>query len=216
MADAAPLHTLASAVEARGESIAGARFVGRAAPIDMHGGAAAAARQVAAARAAHDDAIHHGWAYRIGPEHADFGWSDDGEPVGAAGASILRRIDALGLLNLVVVVSRWGGGQRLSAGELAKGYTEAARAVLAAASIARFVPTTVVALRFDYADSGPVQGVLAACRADHEHADYGERVRLVVRVESARLPSLLAGVRDATSGRVHAEVVDSPAAADLR
>lgn len=205
MADDAPLHTLAAAVTATGETIRGARFVALAAPIDMHDGAAAAAQHVAAARAEHDDAVHHGWAYRIGPEHPDFGWSDDGEPVGSAGASILRRIDALGLLNLVVVVSRWGGGQRLSTAELAKGYTEAARAVLAAASTAVFVPTTRVALEFAYGDSGPVQGVLAACRATQEHADYGEHVLMVVRVPSARLSALLAGVRDASAARARAE-----------
>ncbi|MBC7977008.1 MAG: YigZ family protein [Myxococcales bacterium] len=182
MPEEVQLHTLASVATASGETIKGARFVARAAPIDVHDGARGAASQVAAARAEHDDAVHHGWAYRIGPEPADFGWSDDGEPVGAAGASILRRIDALALLNVVVVVSRWGGGQRLSTGDLSKGYTEAARQVLAAARAIVFVPTTVVALRFDYPDSGPVQGVLAGCRATHEHADYGEHVDMVVRV----------------------------------
>jgi putative IMPACT (imprinted ancient) family translation regulator len=69
------------------------------------------------------------------------------------------------------------------------------------------VPVTVVAVTFDYPDSGPVQGVLATFRASHEHAEYEASVRLVVRVESSRVEALLAGLRDATSGRVHAEVV---------
>ena len=203
----ASLQTIASPCEAAGETIKGARFLGRAVPLDMHRAAAEAAEVVALARRDHDDAVHHGWAYRVGPEHADFRWSDDGEPIGSAGQSILRRIDALGLLNVIVVVSRWGGSQRLSAGDLAKGYAEAARCVLAAATIAAFVATTVIAVTFDYAESGPVQGVLAAFRATHESATYDASVRLVVRVESSRVDALLAALRDATFGRVHSEVV---------
>jgi putative IMPACT (imprinted ancient) family translation regulator len=205
MAD--PLQTIASACEATGEAVKGARFVARAVPLDMHRAPAEAALAVALARRDHDDAVHHGWAYRVGPEHADFRWSDDGEPIGSAGQSILRRIDALGLLNVVVVVSRWGGSQRLSAGDLAKGYAEAARAVLAEATIGVFVPMTVVAVTFEYAESGPVQGVLAAFRASHDAAEYEASVRLVVRVESSRVAAMLAALRDATSGRAVAEVV---------
>jgi putative IMPACT (imprinted ancient) family translation regulator len=201
------LQTIASACEAAGETIKGARFVARAIPLDMHRAVAEAAQAVALATRDHDAAVHHGWAYRVGPEHADFRWSDDGEPIGCAGQSILRRIDALGVLNVVVVVSRWGGSQRLSTGDLAKGYSEAARRVLATAEITAFVPMTVVAVTFDYADSGAVQGVLAAFRATHEHSAYEASVRLVVRVESSRIDALLAALRDATSARAQAEVV---------
>jgi len=206
MSDEAPLSTLARAVEAEAETVKGARFVARAVPLDMHRAADEAAVAIAAARRDHHDAVHHGWAYRVGPEHADFRWSDDGEPIGSAGQSILRRIDGVGLLNVLVVVSRWGGAQRLSTGDLAKGYGEAARAVLAAAEIVSFVPSTIVRVTFDYPDSGPVQGVLAAFRASHEDAAYEADVRLVVRVESRRVESLLAALRDATSGRARAIV----------
>lgn len=201
------LQTIGDRREVAGGTIKGARFVGRALPLDMHRATDEAAAAVALARSDHDDAVHHGWAYRVGPEHADFRWSDDGEPIGAAGPPILRRIDALGLLNVIVIVSRFGGSQRLSTGDLAKGYAEAARAVLADAPVAVFVPMTVVAVTFDYSESGPVQGVLASFRATHEHADYGERVRLVVRVESSQAEAMSAALRDATSGRAETELV---------
>lgn len=196
----APWLTIAAAVQASGETIKGARFVARAAPIDMHAHVDAARAVVAAARVELRDAVHHGWAYRVGPVTPDFHWSDDGEPVGSAGAAILRRIDALGLLNVVVVVSRDGGSQRLSAGDLSRGYTEAARAVLAAATPVAFVPTTPLELAFDYAVSGPVQGVLSAFRAEHVDGEYGESVRLVVRIESGRIDAFTDAIRDATAG----------------
>jgi putative IMPACT (imprinted ancient) family translation regulator len=65
----------------------------------------------------------------------------------------------------------------------------------------------VVAVTFDYSQSGPVQGVLASFRATHEHADYGERVRLVVRVDSSHAEAMSAALRDATSGRAETELV---------
>lgn len=199
------LLTLRAAVEARGETIKGARFVATAAPLDMNDAALQSKAVIAAARGEHRDAVHHGWAYRVGPLHADFRWSDDGEPVGAAGQPILRRIDALAVLNVVVVVSRWGGGQRLSASDLAKGYGEAARAALTAAELIEFVPRTRVALSFDYVHSGPVQGVLASFHAEHVAADYGEVVQLVVHVASDRATLLIDALADATAGAVRAQ-----------
>lgn len=204
-ATAPSLLTLATAVSASGETIKGTHFLARAAPIDMNDAAVAAKAVVTAAREAERDAVHHGWAYRVGPVHADFRWSDDGEPVGAAGPPILRRIDALGLLNVVVVVSRDSGGQRLTVGDLARGYGDAARAVLAAAQVIPFVPMTPVTLAFEYACSGPVQGVLASFHAEHVTAEYGEDVRMVVRVASDRVDALAVALRDATAGSARVE-----------
>lgn len=195
------LQTIAARVTVPGETIKGARFVACAVPFDMNDPAAPRAI-VESMRETRKDAVHHGFAWRSGPIAADFGWSDDGEPVGAAGAPILRRIDAAGLLNVIVVVSRDGGAQRLSVGDLTRGYGEAARLVLAAVRVVAFVPMIPVTLRFGYGHSGPVQGVLAAFGAEHVAAEYGEDARLVVRVEAARIEALDAALRDATAGAV--------------
>lgn len=195
------LHTIATRITAAGETIKGAHFFACAVPFDMNE-PTAAKTIVTAVRSEQRDAVHHGWAWRSGPIAADFGWSDDGEPVGAAGAPILRRIDAAGLLNVIVVVSRDGGAQRLSAGDLTRGYGEAARLVLAAARVIPFVPMSAVELRFEYSHFGPVQGVLAAFRAEHVAADYGAGVRMVVRVDAAQMDAMTAALRDATAGAV--------------
>lgn len=203
--DPAVPRTIAAVVRATGETVKGARFVAVAAPLDMHDHAPAARAIVDEARATHRDAVHHGWAYRVGPVGPDFHWSDDGEPVGTAGQSILRRIDALAVVNVVVVVSRWGGGARLGTADLARGYAEAARAVLAAAQVVGFVPTSPVTIAFEYTHSGPVQGVLASFRAEHVAAEYAHDVRLVVRVASDRVDALMVAIRDATSGAARVE-----------
>lgn len=197
----------AGALVRDGERIKGASFQAHAfplAPTELAEATSVVRARVAELRRSLRDAVHHAYAFRVAPEPADFGWSDDGEPVGSAGRAILQRIDHVGLVNLAVIVSRWQGGQKLAVTDLAKGYGDAARAVLAAATVVPFVPTTCYALAFDYTTMGVVQGVLAAFGAEHESADYGTEVRVVVRVTSARSAAFEAAIRDASAGRVTA------------
>ncbi len=201
------MRTVASELALDADSIKGARFCVIACPIDPATAAADAKAALATLRAAHPDAAHFGFAWRSGPVPADFGWSDGGEPIGTAGKSILQRIDHIGVLNTLVAVARYPGTQKLSTSDLAKGYGDAARVALAAATIVPFVPTTRLALTFDYAFSGPVQGALAAHGAAHEGADYGESVRLVVRVASERVAALEGALRDVSSGRVVIQIL---------
>lgn len=199
---ATELRTLATSLSIDGDKIKGARFVARAAPLDPATAAEETKALLSETRTDHPDAAHHGFAWRSGPVPADFGWSDGGEPIGTAGKSILQRLDQVGVLNAVVIVTRYPGAQKLSTSDLAKGYGDTARALLGVASIVPFVPTTRLSLTFDYVASGAVQGVLAAAQATHESADYGTEVCLVVRVASDRVPLLEAALRDATAGRV--------------
>lgn len=198
--------TIADVAAADGDKQKGTRFFGRAIPLPEGCDLEAAKALVADARAAAPQAEKHPWAYRVAPARADFRWSDDGEPIGSAGAPILQKIDALALSNVLVVVSRWHG-PKLTAGDLAHGYASAAREALAAATVVAFVPTTRFAIDLDYADSGPIHGVLAAFSAGHESADYGARVTLVVRVPSEREAAFSTAVRDATGGRASAQPI---------
>lgn len=196
-----PLTTIAELVLAEGERVKGSRFLARAQPTAPEEGLVTAKAALVEARAAHPDAVHHAYGFRVSPEPEDFGWSDGGEPIGAAGRPILQRLDQLGLVNTVVLVSRLPGGQKLATGDLAKGYGDAARAVLAAVVAVPFVPTSRYRVAFDYTLSGAVQGVLAAYAAQHEGADYGAEVTLTVSLESARRAAFEAALRDASAGR---------------
>jgi putative IMPACT (imprinted ancient) family translation regulator len=193
--------TIAEPAFAEGERVKASRFLARALPTAPEHGLAIAKAALVEARADHPDAAHHAYAFRVAPEPEDFGWSDGGEPIGAAGRPILQRLDQLGLINTVVLVSRIPGGQKLATGDLAKGYGDAARAVLAASQVVPFVPTTRYAIGFDYILSGAVQGVLAAYAAKHEGADYGAEVTLTVSIESAVRAAFEAALRDASAGR---------------
>jgi len=212
MSAATELRTIATAVAIDGDKMKGARFFARATAFDPTHAADHAKAELATTRAAHPDAAHHGFAWRSGPVPADFGWSDGGEPIGTAGKSILQRIDQVSLLNTLVIVSRYPGTQKLSTSDLAKGYGDTARVLLAACTPVAFIATTRLALTFDYVYTGAVQGVLAAFQAVHEGADYATEVQLVVRVASERLPAITAALHDATAGRIRvAPTKPSPA-----
>ncbi|MFO0744726.1 MAG: YigZ family protein [Myxococcota bacterium] len=190
--------TIASAVEAELDKVKGSRFVARAAPVTTGPEAQAV---VAGARADYPDATHHCWAYRLAPPKPDFRWSDAGEPANTAGRPILQRIDGLQLMNVAVVVSRWFGGTKLGPGGLMRAYGDAARAALDAAEIVSAVPMTSVHVSFEYALSGPIQGVLAAFGLAPSQADYGADVAMDLPCPVARVAALVAALGDASAGR---------------
>lgn len=86
--------------------------------------------------ALHKSATHNCWAYCLenGSEHS----SDDGEPSGTAGKPILAAIKRSGMINLLVVVTRYYGGIKLGVRGLIEAYgLLAERAVLQASRVTR-------------------------------------------------------------------------------
>src|SRR2546430_13274599 len=80
--DRVPAGVGASVFEAKGSL-----FFGQAARVDDEAGVQAL---LAAARAAHPEANHHAFAYRIGVEGQVARFGDDGEPGGTAGRPIME------------------------------------------------------------------------------------------------------------------------------
>ena len=115
------------------------RFLARVSVVSSHEEAMSAVR---AATAAEPKAGNHCWAYSLavdsaaqqedasGGEGTYCRYSDDGEPSGTAGRPILTAIEAEGLTNVVVVVSRYFGGRELGTGGLARAFVCTAREAL--------------------------------------------------------------------------------------
>src|SRR5919199_2681678 len=97
----------------------GSLFFGQAARMEDEAGVQAL---LAAARAAHPEANHHAFAYRLGAEGRVARFSDDGEPGGTAGRPIMEVLLRESLVDAAVVVSRRFGGTLLGAGGLARAY----------------------------------------------------------------------------------------------
>ena len=77
------------------------------------------------------DASHHCSAWR--EQRGAWGADDDGEPGGTAGAPMLKVLEGEGLVDALVVCSRWFGGTKLGTGGLVRAYTEAVQGAVAEA-----------------------------------------------------------------------------------
>ena len=77
------------------------------------------------------DASHHCSAWR--EQGGAWGADDDGEPGGTAGAPMLKVLEGEGLVDVLVVCTRWFGGTKLGTGGLVRAYTEAVQGAVAAA-----------------------------------------------------------------------------------
>ena len=187
-------------LEAPGEytldPVKGSRFIATLAPVET---VDEAAQVLARVSAAWPDASHHCWAWRLRDERARS--SDDGEPGGSAGRPILAQIDGHGVVDVVVVVSRWFGGTKLGVGGLMRAYGGCAGKALDRAALRVVVATLPLVVTCDWADSGGVDRALARAGLVPLETDYGARVRRTLAVPEDDVGGVRRALMDATGGR---------------
>lgn len=189
----------ARAVTVEAERVRGSRFVAHVAPATTE---AAALDVVTDVHRRHGDASHVCWALATADGRAR---SDDGgEPRDTAGPPIARRIEAAGLLDVVVTVTRWFGGTLLGRGGLVRAYGGAAAAGLAATPVVEAPAVVRYRVVHPYDLTAPVAATLAAHTATVTRADHAAEVTLLVDVPRRRADAFVAGLADATAGRVTA------------
>lgn len=77
-------------------------------------------------RSRYADATHVCYAYIADENGDDYGYDDDGEPSGTAGAPILSALRANGVCKSLIVVVRYFGGVKLGAAGLVRTYRQSA------------------------------------------------------------------------------------------
>lgn len=133
-------------------------------------------------KAEHKGATHNVSAYRVGKSSVIERFDDDGEPSGTAGLPVLSVIIKEGLVDVVVVVTRYFGGILLGARGLVRAYGEAAKEAIHAAGISVREPCREVLLEMDYSPWVRVQSLVEMRGYPWEDISYTDRVRLVVLV----------------------------------
>ncbi len=199
----ATYRTVAAPLTHEIDKIKGSRFIADVAPAHDDADAMAVVQRV---RDREAGANHHCWAFVLADGRALS--SDDGEPGGTAGEPIRRHIGGSGLVDLVVVVTRWFGGTKLGMGGLVRAYGGAASAALSLVPVVERPVVRTFDLTHPYDLSGQVESVLSAFDAAVLDADYGAAVTLRVAVAEEAGPAFAAAVREATAGRVDAAAHD--------
>lgn len=142
------------------------------------------------------DATHNCRAYVLadGTEYS----SDDGEPSGTAGRPILGAVKRSGLVNVLVIVTRYYGGVKLGVRGLIEAYGETATKALELCGRAERVMMSAFTVSMGYNSVGNVTRLLELHGASGLSWDYGEAVRVAFSVpedEADALAGELEGLR---------------------
>lgn len=128
----------------------------------------------------HFDARHNCYAYIIG-EHSDIQKSsDDGEPSGTAGVSILEVLKKNELSDVVIVVTRYFGGIKLGAGGLIRAYGKSATLGIDASTVVKKSIFNCYNLSLDYNLLGTLENYLHQNEIRIKDKNYTDKVDISI------------------------------------
>ena len=174
------------------------RFIGYAAPVSTEAEAVAFVNSI---RERHREATHNVYAYIL-REGQIKRYSDDGEPQGTAGIPVLDVLQKAGIVDAVVVVTRYFGGTLLGAGGLVRAYTEGAAIGVRAARPKVMSPCTVLEMDIDYAQYGKITYILPKYHTLTLDSDFGVAVKLRILIKDRYLDAFRMELTELTSATV--------------
>lgn len=180
------------------------KFISHVKPVDNEEDALA---YLNAMRSKYSDATHNVYAYVI-DENNIFRYSDDGEPGGTAGMPVLDAIRKSGLVDVIVVVTRYFGGTLLGTGGLVHAYGASAKKGLLESGIITRTMCDIISVKVDYDLVGKLQYKIANDGYIVEDTIYENDVTFLICSPKADTDRLLKELVDITSGRAVTAVVD--------
>ena len=162
----------------------------------------------------YSDATHNVYAYII-DENNIFRYSDDGEPGGTAGMPVLDTIRKEGLVDVIVVVTRYFGGTLLGTGGLVHAYGASAKQGLIEAGIVTRTLCNIVEVKCDYTLVGKIQYKIASDNYILEDTIYDNDVTFKICCKIEDTQKLIDELIDLTNARVICTVSDVPKYIDV-
>lgn len=172
------------------------RFIGSCRPVRTEEEALAF---IAQKKSQYWDASHNVYAYIL-RENGVQRFSDDGEPQGTAGIPVLDTLKKAGVVDLVVVATRYFGGILLGGGGLIRAYSHTASIALAAAKKIMMRECLLLSVSCDYSSYGRVQGLIPEHGGVLDDTQFLEDVTLRFHLKPEQFDSLNRSMLDATSG----------------
>lgn len=162
----------------------------------------------------YSDATHNVYAYII-DENNIFRYSDDGEPGGTAGMPVLDTIRKEGLVDVIVVVTRYFGGTLLGTGGLVHAYGASAKQGLTEAGIVTRTLCNIVEIKVDYTLVGKIQYKIASDNYILEDTIYDSIVTFKICCKIEDTDKLIKEMIDLTNGKVECTVSEEPKYIDV-
>lgn len=148
------------------------------------------------------DARHNCSAFVIGSRAELTRCSDDGEPGGTAGRPMLEVLLSEEIRNVAVVVTRYFGGTLLGTGGLVRAYTQAVKAGLDNCVTGVMRQGLEIDLQTDYNGVGKILYILGQRGLEPADSQYGQDVRLTLRIPADQAENLHRELVEATCGRI--------------
>ena len=143
-------------------------------------------------RKKYHDAKHHCFAYSIMENSSIINrMSDDGEPSGTAGMPMLNILTKKGLVNILVVVTRYFGGILLGTGGLVKAYSDATLSALEKASFAHEEIGYEFEIILSYEDFEKFQYYLQKNNINIVQIDYNEKINCILELTKTEKDKML-------------------------
>lgn len=139
----------------------------------------------------HKDATHNVFAYKVVENNQEyFKYSDDGEPLNTAGKPMGEIIERLGVINLVIVATRYFGGIRLGAGGLIRNYAKTAKLAILEAKITEYIEKKIILLDYNYDKSSEMENFFIKNNIEIIEKVYNERITIRANVSLNELNEL--------------------------
>lgn len=179
------------------------KFISHVKPVDSEGDALEYLNKI---RSQYPDATHNVYAYII-DENNIFRYSDDGEPGGTAGMPVLDTIRNMGLVDVIVVITRYFGGTLLGTGGLVRAYSASAKEGLLKSGIITRIMCDIISVKTDYDLVGKLQYHFAESGYIVTDTVYENDVTFFVASPKADTESLINDLTETTNGRAKIEKV---------
>ncbi len=146
-------------------------------------------------RELHPKAVHHCYAWRLGPEKDRYRSSDDGEPSGSAGKPILNTLYSASLSDVLVLVVRYFGGTLLGVPGLIHAYKTASEEALKEATVIERHVRDTFRLVFPYESMNEVMKIVKDLNLEIENPLFEMTCEMTIHLRK----SLHQGFMDRTS-----------------
>ena len=181
------------------------KFIASVFPVDNE---KQALEYLSSVKSKYPDATHHVYAYII-DENNIFRYTDDGEPSGTAGMPVLDTIRKEGLVDVLVVVTRYFGGTLLGTGGLVHAYGASAREGLKTSEIITRCLCNIISVTVDYSLSGKIQYEIASQNYILDDTVYDENVTFFICCTPDKTEKLIRDITDLTNGKAICKITDN-------
>ena len=134
-------------------------------------------------------------------------YSDDGEPHSTAGVPTLDVIKKSGLVDILIVTTRYFGGVLLGTGGLVRAYTAAAKAAVEDAGIAVMRECYTCVIGCSYSDYQILEQLLTDLGANLIGNEFTDEVKMTFTVETSLYEKLAEKLKDRFCGRIVPEII---------